>query len=448
MSSPYHPPFNRHSFAKKLRESLDIHPRCRDALLPYFKKQDPEGFHHDLGAQDVLLDNLGIVCCEQLRRDRATKALTLVWRQLARYRQLRSLCLPESPYLGRHVHAKHRKGKAGEPRPFLRFLTELTIGLSDHAGALDLPWSDYFPGWLEEARRKLFFGLNLGDELADDRNSLRLDPWDQVETPDTGVLLPGGATICSDPVVLDPATATPDLPPRVEPTQKEIGSALRDQRDRPCCVSHALASALDIAARRARRGWRGRFSAMWIHGCSGQEWSSDRSLEHAVGLLRRRLPPEEREYPDEKFGGPNPLPMEFATARAAEQNLGLPEVLVLPVHDIARTKALLAMGWVVVAATRESADSLWGSAVYRLGLLASPLPSDQLDRGHAWCLVGYDHVDGSERWKYQGRFLALNSWGKRFAYESPYGRGVGSFPFSHLVNHGIHAFGIRFRPRG
>jgi hypothetical protein len=59
-------------------------------------------------------------------------------------------------------------------------------------------------------------------------------------------------------------------------------------------------------------------------------------------------------------------------------------------------------------------------------------------------LAGYDHVDGSQQWKYQGRFFALNSWGKSWPQAPVHRPGLCSLPFAMLLTEGIEAFAMRF----
>ena len=64
-----------------------------------------------------------------------------------------------------------------------------------------------------------------------------------------------------------------------------------------------------------------------------------------------------------------------------------------------------------------------------------------LPMGHAWLLTGYDHVDGNQRWKYQGRFIALNAWN----IQRTLGKGIVTLPFAMLLTEGIEAFAIRLK---
>lgn len=78
------------------------------------------------------------------------------------------------------------------------------------------------------------------------------------------------------------------------------------------------------------------------------------------------------------------------------------------------------------------------------GVPLLPLPGTEPDGAHAWCVVGYDHVDGALNWKYQGRFVALNSWGSECHRLSPHGAGTLSLPFAFVFQEGFDAFAVRF----
>jgi hypothetical protein len=64
--------------------------------------------------------------------------------------------------------------------------------------------------------------------------------------------------------------------------------------------------------------------------------------------------------------------------------------------------------------------------------------------GHAWLLVGYDHVDGNPQWRYQGRFIALNSMGPLPANDTLAGLSLCSIPFSFFLTEAIQAYALRF----
>ena len=64
--NPNRAPFPRASFLRAFPDELKLHPLRRNAKLAYFRKKNPLGYANDLGAQDALLDNMGLLICEQL----------------------------------------------------------------------------------------------------------------------------------------------------------------------------------------------------------------------------------------------------------------------------------------------------------------------------------------------------------------------------------------------
>jgi hypothetical protein len=276
-----------------------------------------------------------------------------------------------------------------------------------------------------------------------------------------GVILPPQTS----PVVpafrlLHPRHATPDLPLRVGNERKDEKlylSLLRDQGSLPTCCAHAVAVGLDILARRQFPEKKNiRFSSVWLHCASGTAGDKGRSLSDVVSVVSRHLPSHEDMLPYSanltwlsqwKRG------MRHPNAAAADKNsmeltvrLGAPIVRPLATNDIALIKAHLAAGWVVVISTTLT-DSMIGSGFNDMGLPLTPIVGERRKpEGHAWLLVGYDHVDGNPNWKYQGRFLALNSWGHSFPKKPLLGQGVCALPFATLLTEGIEAFALRFRP--
>jgi hypothetical protein len=97
---------------------------------------------------------------------------------------------------------------------------------------------------------------------------------------------------------------------------------------------------------------------------------------------------------------------------------------------------------VVVLATTLT-EAFRDNGLEYFGLPLVPISGQQrLEHGHAWLLVGYDHLDGNDKWKYQGHFIALNSWGPSAHKEHYCGAGVCSIPFAMLLTEGIEAFAL------
>jgi len=63
--NPYTRRFPRGQFIKRILLNQTVHPLYRQAYESDFKCRNPEGYSHDLGAQDVLLDNAGMLFMQQ-----------------------------------------------------------------------------------------------------------------------------------------------------------------------------------------------------------------------------------------------------------------------------------------------------------------------------------------------------------------------------------------------
>jgi C1A family cysteine protease len=174
-------------------------------------------------------------------------------------------------------------------------------------------------------------------------------------------------------------------------------------------------------------------------------------LSDVVGYVKQQLPCEESVFPYEpdKLKDWKYSQGDWWTEAMVENSdllsdkFDTPEILELDVRDVSRIKTLLASGWLVIAATAIT-DEMWQNGFHRLGYLTAPLYGQKRVDGHAWLLVGYDHIDGNQQWKYQGHFLVLNSWPDR-KDTSPLGRGVCTLPFVTLLTEGIEAYAIRLR---
>lgn len=83
-------------------------------------------------------------------------------------------------------------------------------------------------------------------------------------------------------------------------------------------------------------------------------------------------------------------------------------------------------------------NSWWNSAeVNRTGKINLPIPDDQDVGGHAMCVVGYvddDSVPGG------GYFIVRNSWGAKWAAESPEAPGHALMPYAYIERFGMDAY--------
>src|SRR2546430_1070533 len=87
----------------------------------------------------------------------------------------------------------------------------------------------------------------------------------------------------------------------------------------------------------------------------------------------------------------------------------MPWIREIAPDNIHMIKTYLAAGWVVVVSTFLTEEFFNQDALHDLGLPLAPIYGQhrRRDSGHAWLLVGYDHVDGNAQWKYQGRLYAF-----------------------------------------
>ena len=257
------------------------------------------------------------------------------------------------------------------------------------------------------------------------------------------------------PKLLDPREATPDLPLRVGFEQKDkehYAQLVRDQGQHPTCVAHAVTTGLSLALLRVgkiRSLKNGGFSAAWVHHQSAtvrNQWNAGRTIKSGIDAVRDILPCEEKAFPYEvgHLAEDNwKTPEREKDAENITKKLGLPMIIKLKTSEISRMKMLLAGGWVVILGA--AFPEFWkGGVMTELGIPLLPLGGPRANLGHAWVIVGYDHVDGNQQWKYQGRFWCLNSWGEKFPRKASWGAGLCSIPFSCLLTLGIEAYAIRF----
>lgn len=478
--NPYRNPFPRWYHLSRYRKQL-VHPLERLAMEPYFKQKNEYGYHHDLGMMDVLFDNFGVLISEQfedaeLRRQYLTELpkLMLYWWQAAQ-RQI----IQKKPFWGVNFNASSRDANAGEPRSLLRFVADDDLAdgnasvFSLDDGSAD---SDSYT-----SKRRLFEDGRLVLPITDDqfavvnfKNKFVYDDWNADELfpvtyrPNTalnetlgeclsfrgGVLLPEDMSKTVDAIrILHPRHCTPDLPLRVGLDRKdfELYQRLwRNQSSLPSCVSFALCTALEILVRRCcSSGQKVRFSPAWVHCMSGDVGNQGRRLGTAVEAIRYSLPCHEDAYPYDPIALGNwrntgvdwESPQMAASSRDLTARFGEPQIRKLDVTDISVIKTHLAAGWLIIVSTSLTED-FWEHAILNnpSGLTFAPLKGQKrMPTGHAWLLTGYDHVDGNQRWKYQGRFLALNAWN----INRTLGKGIVTLPFAMLLTEGIEAFAIR-----
>lgn len=484
--NPYRRPFPRWYQLNHYSGNI-VHPLQRAAKEAYFKKKNINGYHHDLGAMDVLFDNFGILIREQFNNQEIKQQYLVELPKLMLYwwQNVQSQIVHKRPFWNEYYNATSRDANAGEPRSLLRFIADEDLSRynSDILDTYDRFCTQYAESSIlsifERGRfinpyykNNLFptcdyEGFDYADWNADDLFPEETFPpysnddifkYTEHLPYAGGVVLPIGFPTEVDALrILHPRHCTPDLPVRIgldKKTHELCKKLWRDQGPLGTCVSFAVAVALDLLVRRCCKGKTNvRFSPAWLHCMSaraGDTGATGRSLENVIDAVANRLPCSEQEY------SYDPLRLadwiysdsEWETAnmvkssRALTEQFGRPEIRKMDVQDISAIKAHLAAGWLVVVSTSIT-EEFWkyGILSNRYGLTLAPLKGQRREqKGHAWLLTGYDHVDGNAKWKYQGRFLTLNSW----KIDRTLGQGVVTLPFAMLLTEGIEAYALRF----
>ncbi len=458
----------------------NIHPLVRTGHEAYYQRLNPNGYQHDLGAQDLFLDDLGLLFFEQLDSHlHPAPYFSALWLLLARWEALERAVYPDEPHWGKYLNARTRRANSGEPRSLLRLDlgtdqldTSLRLEVDDgrspdrqpfdysffreRIGRSERFWSaDFDIPWLWRVReRSRYRDWDPYELLPDDvRFRDSLPPTGEYEERATGLLIEGMGPRVGPYGILPLEYATPDLPPSVGATPaalKRFSRFVRDQGSHPTCAAFAFCTALDILRNRAEGGrTTGLFCPADLHLRLGSHrWNRGRTLAEIASLVSQELPvlPPSR-YPLQTVD-PDQLLAEVARARAQYAGLmqthyGPAWIRKLDVHKIPELKAHLAAGWVLVVGTALTREAMQSNALRRYGYPLRPLPGQNRIGGHAWTVVGYEHVDGNQQWKYQGRFIALNSWGRSEPSDPVLGPGLVSLPFSFVYSEGSEAYAIR-----
>lgn len=453
-------PFPRAVFLDGLAISTKggrVHKLERDVLFPRLRKIDPANARHTMGAIDAIMDNLGMLFAEQFAPGEYDDYLQKVRDIRALYQRATRVVIDDLPWTGDYLLKGARMARSGEPRPFLRLLGRAELEYAALADAISGPgFSDYgsnSPGhWHTDPYSDLIWDdIWPSDYSASDNARIR----DTSPLP-TGLNPPDGfAPTVPEIRLLSPDQATPDLPLRVGMTEEDLdiyADSAIDQGAYGTCLACATATGLNVACQRVGKleDVEGGFSAAWIHCDSampGQDWSSGRDLPRARESVRRGLPCSARAFPyhpvaaDEEWK----TAARIDDAARIERSVGRPMIVDIDCHDIAHMKTLLASGWVIV--TGAAFQQKWQhSDIFRdFGTPLSPLPGEKRDGGHAWLLVGYDHVDGNDKWKYQGRFYCLNSWGPSYPRKQTHGPAIFTLPFSFFLTEGYRQGGFAMR---
>jgi hypothetical protein len=453
-------PFPRALFLDSLHISTKggrVHRLERAVLFPRLRKIDKANARHTMGAIDAIMDNLGMLFAEQFPPDEYALYLDKVKSIRSLYQGATQMVLDDAPWTGEYLLKGARSAKSGEPRPFLRLLGCTELSRKALAEVISGPgFADYdsvCPGvW----RTDPYSNLVWDDLWPSDYVEPEAAEHRSMPSLPTGLNPPAGfPDVVPELRLLSPEQATPDLPLRVGMTEEDLDiyddSAI-DQGPHGTCVAVASAMALNVACHRVGKleDVEGGFSAAWIHCDSAmpdQEWSDGRNLPAARDSLRRGLPCSAQAFPYRPVASGEQWK---TTAREGDamriaSSVGRPFIVDVDCHDIARMKTLLAAGWVIVTGAAFQAKWRTSTNFQDYGTPLSPLPGDTRDGGHAWLLVGYDHVDGNNQWKYQGRFYCLNSWGPSFPRKQTHGPAIFTLPFSFFLTEGYRQGGFAMR---
>jgi hypothetical protein len=454
-------PFPRAVFLDGLAISTKggrVHKLERDVLFPRLRKIDRENARHTMGAIDTIMDNLGMLFAEQFAAGEYDEYLQKIRDVRALYQRATQVVIDDLPWTGDYLLKGARTAKSGEPRPFLRLLGRAELNYGALANVISGPgFSDYRsdgPGyWHTDPYSDLIWDdIWPRDYSATDEPGIRVIP-----SLPTGLNPPDGfAPTVPELRLLSPDQATPDLPLRVGMREKDldiyVDSAI-DQGAHGTCLACATAMGLNVAGHRVGKleDVQGGFSAAWIHcdsATGGQTWTNGRDLPAARDSLRCGLPCSAEAFPYRPVAAGEEWKTEARINDAAriERSVGQPMIVDIDCHDIAYMKTLLASGWVIVTGAAFQAKWRTIANFQDYGTPLSPLPGDTRDGGHAWLLVGYDHVDGNDKWKYQGRFYCLNSWGPSYPRKQTHGPAIFTLPFSFFLTEGYRqgGFAIRF----
>jgi len=451
-------PFPRGVFLDSLAISTKggrIHQLERDAIFPKLRKFDRANARHTMGAIDAIMDNLGMLFAEQFAPGEYDGYLQKVKDIRALYQRATQVVIDEFPWTGDYLLKGARMARSGEPRPFLRLLGRTEL---NHASLAKVIWGSeedsVGPGsWrLDPYSNLVWNDIWPRDYSAPDEPGSRVIP-----TLPTGLNPPDGfAPTVPELRLLSPDQATPDLPLRVGMTEEDLdiyADSAIDQGGNDTCLACATAMGLNVACHRVGKleEVEGGFSAAWIHcdsAAPGQEWSDGRDLPRARDSARRGLPCSARAFPYRPVASGEEWKTEarIDDATRIERSVGRPMIVDIDCHDIAHMKTLLASGWVIVTGAAFQQKWRSSSKFCDLGSPLAPLPGDERAGGHAWLLVGYDHVDGNDKWKYQGRFYCLSSWGPSLPTEKTKGQAIFTLPFSFFLTEGYRqgGFAIRF----
>jgi hypothetical protein len=228
-----------------------------------------------------------------------------------------------------------------------------------------------------------------------------------------------------------PQIAAEPLPPSVNHADKM--SALKQQGSRGTCVSFAL-TAVHEYYRRMTEDVTEDLSEQFLYhetklidGQPGICGTWQVRAAQILGTLGQCL-----ESVWNYNGNPpcNNIGVEPAGARTAASSRKLVTVILAP-KDIMGIKTALANGCVVGFSIPVYNSWFQSSEAARTGRITMRIGNEQVNGGHAMCLIGYQDDAVSPG---GGYFILRNSWFGLWGTECPYGSGNGTIPYAYLAN--------------
>jgi C1A family cysteine protease len=213
---------------------------------------------------------------------------------------------------------------------------------------------------------------------------------------------------------------------------------IRDQAARGTCVAFAL-SALHEFYRKAQNNVQD-FSEQHLYyetkRIDGHPNACGTWQSKAVQVLAQRGQCRENVW----TYNPNPPCNNHGTmpsnARADAANFKFQTEAVNP-KDVNGIKTVLASGWLVTFSIPVFNSWFQSAETRRTGRITMPIGNESSIGGHAMCFIGYQDDSTAPG---GGYFILRNSWGEKWASESPYGVGNGTIPYQYIVNHNWESY--------
>ena len=215
-------------------------------------------------------------------------------------------------------------------------------------------------------------------------------------------------------------------------------SPIRNQGSRGTCVSFALTALNEYVVR--RRGLDRNLSEQHLYAeiksIDGASASCGTWQVQAVKALRDRGECRETVWPYNPNPPCNNHGVRPSQARPEGLNYRLAAFQVAA-RSVAAYKTELARQRPVTVSVPVYNSWYQSAETRRSGRITMRVGNEQVEGGHAVCLVGYQDSASSPG---GGYFIVRNSWGTTWANQSPYGPGYGTIPYRYIANDAYEAF--------